>query len=82
MRVSARFNGQGLELVLHAETDPEKRMIGAVLNQPFSDTSYEPLPSIDNQLVNVKISYDGHWSYKAIQNLTLTVHRQEGPADE
>lgn len=79
MRVSARFNGQGLELVLHAETDPEKKMIGAVLNQPFADPSWQPC-EVDNALLAVTIHYDGHWSNKSVDRLELTVHRQESSA--
>lgn len=80
MRVSARFNERGLELVLHADSEPEKKMIGAVLNQPFEDTHYIHAPEIDHQLVRVAIEYDGHWSNKTVSSLTLKVHRQEQPA--
>lgn len=76
MKVSARFNGQGLELELHAETEPEKRMIGAVLNQPFTDPSYRP-HEVDGALVVATVHYDGHWSSKCVDRLTLRVHRQE-----
>ena len=77
MRVSARFNGQGLELELLAETEPEKKMIGAVLNQPFSDNSWRPLEIDSAQLVVATVHCDGHWSNKSIERLTLRVHRQE-----
>lgn len=78
MRVSARFNGQGLELELYAETDPEKKMIGAVLNQPFADPNYGRC-EVDRTLLVGIVNYDGHWSNKSINGLTLRVHRQEKP---
>jgi hypothetical protein len=83
MRVSARFNGQGLELDLHAENEPEKKMIGAVLNQPFADPSWKPC-GIESTLVTATVHYDGHWSNQVVDRLTLRVHRQEGhtAADE
>ena len=76
MRVSVTFNGRGLELDLDAETEPEKKMIGAVLNQPFSDTKWEPC-NLDTSLVLATVHYDGHWSNKSVERLTLRVFRQE-----
>jgi hypothetical protein len=81
MRVTARFNGHGLELELHAETEPEKKMIGAVLNQPFSDPEFRQ-HQVNSTLVNATVHYDGHWSNKSVDRLTLEVHRQEKPVHD
>lgn len=82
MRVSARFNERGLELVLQPENDAEKRMIGAVLNQPFEDTNYHHEPELDAGLVTATIHYEGHWSNKSISSLSLRVLRQESSGGE
>lgn len=79
MRVSARFNGQGLELELHAESEPEKKMIGAVLNQPFSDPAFRP-HEVETSLLTAIVHYDGHWTNKSVDRLTLRLLRQESAA--
>lgn len=76
MRVSVRFTSQGLDLDLLAETDQEKAMIGAVLNQPFSAPGFHP-PELAETLVVATVHYEGHWTNKRVDRLTLRVHRQE-----
>lgn len=77
MRVSVKFNGNGLQLELLPETDPEKRMVGAVLNQPYSEPKSYTNSPVDETLVRAFVTYDGHWSNKMVSGLILSVARQE-----
>ena len=83
MKVSARFNEHGLELVLKAESAPEKSMVGAVLNQPF-DEAHSVLGYMDagsriaEELLAATVHFEGHWTDKTVEALVVRVHRQEG----
>lgn len=77
MKVSVRFEGTGLQLRLVPETEVEQRMVGAVLNhQPENDSMRG---QVESSLVSAEVSYEGHHTHNRVNQVVLTVHRQEQP---
>lgn len=71
MKVSAEFNERGLSLNLTAESDAERAMIGAVLNQPQNGMIVSP------ELLTAEICSSAHFTYKKVDSLKLRLHRYE-----
>lgn len=76
MKVSAKFTEQGLQLVLRAESEQEKKMVGACINQPFEPVAYGST-EVPTTLLNCKVEFDGYWSNKSVDTIILSVYRQE-----
>jgi hypothetical protein len=80
VKVSVRFEGTGLQLRLNAENELEERMVATVLNhQPVSETFESH--RIDQTLLCALVHYKGHSSNKRIEEVVLTVSRQEQPKE-
>lgn len=72
MKATVIFEEGALHLSLTPETDAEKRMIGAVLEQPQGE---EGSAYLDKSLLAASMSYGGHWTARSIERLRLSVYR-------
>ena len=72
MKLTAAFEEGHLSVTLHPETDSEKRMLGAVIEQP---QAVDSCAYMDKNLISASCAYDGHWSSKMLSRVTLNIYR-------
>ena len=70
MKITASFEDGSLSICLLAETDGERAMVGAVLDQPQENCGY-----LDKSLMNATIRYTAHYSYKKVDSIKISLFR-------
>ena len=73
MKVTATFEDGSLSLLLLPETEAERAMVGAVIDQPQAES--DAAAYMNKDLISVRLHYYGHWTNKKVSSLKLSVNR-------